>query len=115
MGGAIWWAAIGLVRHQEIWWAGFIVAGAAISTLFVVLAVGIYLRERKNPRLVRGSTITASITSDILTFRWPDGPELIRRSDIDRTRRAFGFVLLAATPRGVYMVTPSPLVPTDLI
>lgn len=112
--GAAWWAVAGIARHQTTWWLGFAITPIAVAAMGVVFAVAVFRRESHNPTYPVGQAVVAALTPDLVTFTSALGEKRIRRIDIDRITRAFGFVILGAGAQGAFWIVPRQLVPPEL-
>lgn len=111
---AAWWAVVGITRHQADWWLGFVVGVVAVAAIYAVFAAAVYRRESRRPTYPTGQVVVAVLTADLITFTSALGVKRIRRVDIDRMARAFGFVILAASAHQVFWIVPRQLVAPEL-
>lgn len=113
LGGAVWWALVGMARHQDTWWFGFVLAVVVLVALPLVFAAAVFGREAKSPTFPKGKTIASQVSGDMITFDYPSGPLRVRPSDIRGISRALGFIMLTITSRDFVMVVPAQLLPAE--
>lgn len=111
---AAWWAFLGVQRRQGDWWLGFVIAALVVVGSFIAFAVAVRRRLASGSLFPEGRVAVAVLTPDLITFELARGVQQIRRADIDRMGRAFGFVLLGIKAQGVFWIVPRQLVPSEL-
>lgn len=113
--GSGWYAVVGVQRGQSTWWLGFVIAAVAVTVIVVVFALAVFRAELHAPTYPRGKVVLAEVNPETVTLSTARGTRQILRNEIDRSGRALGFTLLAATDRKVFLVVPSVLVPSDVV
>ena len=113
--GSAWYAVVAVQRDQSTWWLGFVIAAVAVAVIVVVFALAVFRTERRTPTYPQGKVVLSEVNPETVTLSSARGTRQILRNEIDRSGRALGFTLLAATDRRLFLVVPSALVPSDVV